>query len=361
MSLKHKVIGSLYRSIVKPVAFQFDAEKIHNVFTAVGEALEPLGPLVHMAFGANDPGLEKEVLGVKFRNPIGLAAGFDYNGHLAEIMSSVGFGFNTVGTVTARPYAGNPIPRLGRLPKSKSLFVNKGFKSEGAESVARRLDKKNLDGHTVGISVGSSNIPEVNTIPKAIEDYLKTFNIFKDKKYASYFELNISCPNTSMPESFQDQKNFEELVREIAKLGIKQPIFVKMPNEIEIDKNHSLVLIALAGGIRGFIFSNLVKDRTNVCLDKDELAGIANLRGNFSGKPTERGGNILLKETRKTFGKDVALIGCGGVFNAEDAMTKFNAGADLVQLITGMIYMGPQLAGEINSELSCKTSPNMAF
>ena len=149
MSLKHKVIGSLYRSIVKPFAFQFDAEKVHDVFTAIGEKLEPFGSLVHATLATNDKRMEKEVLVVKFKNPIGLAAGFDYNGHLAEIMSSVGFGFNTVGTVTARPYAGNPFPRLGRLPKSKSLFVNKGFKSEGAESVARRLDKKNLEGHTV--------------------------------------------------------------------------------------------------------------------------------------------------------------------------------------------------------------------
>ncbi|MBI5139975.1 MAG: quinone-dependent dihydroorotate dehydrogenase [Candidatus Vogelbacteria bacterium] len=356
MSLKHKVIGSLYRSIVKPVAFQFDAEKVHDAFTAIGESLEGFLPIVRAIFATNDEGMEREVLGIKFKNPVGLAAGFDYNGHLAEIMSSIGFGFNTVGTVTAKPYAGNPLPRLKRLPKSKSLFVNKGFKSEGAEAIAKRLDKKQLDGHTVGVSVGSSNVPEVNTISKAIEDYSATFNIFKDKKYASYFELNISCPNTNMPESFQDLKNFDLLIREVAKLKIDQPIFVKMPNEIDIEKSNSLVRMAITHGIRGFIFSNLAKDRTNICLDKDELASVANLKGNFSGKPTERSGNILLRKTRKTFGKDVALIGCGGVFNTEDAKAKFDTGADLVQLITGMVYMGPQITGKINSELSCKTS-----
>ncbi len=144
------------------------------------------------------------MLGIKFSNPIGLSAGFDYDGHMAKVMKYVGFGFNTVGTVTARPWAGNSPPRLARLPKSRSLLVNKGFKNEGAEKIAQRLDKKDLTGHTVGISVGS--------VTDNIDDYLFVFNVFRDKKYVSYFELNISCPNIAV------KINFRELVKAVASL-----------------------------------------------------------------------------------------------------------------------------------------------
>ena len=350
MSLKHRMVGALYRGILKPLLFRVDPEVVHDRFSSLGEALEPLAPLVHAALGAthNAP---KEVLGVTFKNPIGLSAGFDYDGHLAEIMQAVGFGFNTVGTVTAQPYEGNPLPRLGRLPKSQSLLVNKGFKSEGAVAVAKRLDAKSLGGHTIGISVGSSNIPSVDTMPKAIEDYMKTFEIFRTRSYVSYFELNISCPNTRLADSFSTLTQFENLVRELSRLHLAQPVFVKMPNEITSDKAEALIRAGLPSGIRGYILGNLVKDRTNAAFDAQEIADVAELRGNFSGKPTEKSVHRLLETTRKTFANDVALIGVGGVFTTEDARAMFAAGADLVQLITGMIYRGPQVAGEIVSEL----------
>src|SRR3989338_10743894 len=163
-----------------------------------------------------------------------------------------------------------------RLPKSKSILVNKGFKSEGAKSVVHRLDKKDLQNHTIGISVGSSNISEVDTIKKAIDDYLFTFDIFINRQYVKYFELNISCPNTTITGTFTTSKNFEELVREVQKLKVKAPIIVKMPNEIPFELSDELVRIALKHNIRGFIFSNLVKDRNNKMLDAEEIMKFAN-------------------------------------------------------------------------------------
>jgi len=352
MALKHKIFGSLYKTIFKPIAFQFDAEFVHNSISSVGETLEFAAPLVSATFGYQNPVLSKKVLGIEFANPIGLSAGFDNNGHDAKIMKYVGFGFNTVGTVTAKPSPGNPAPRLGRLPKSKSLWVNKGFRSDGAQVIAKRLDGKHLMSHTVGISVGSSNLPDVNTIPKAIDDYLYTFDLFKKKNYVKYFELNISCPNTAMTESFTDKNIFTKLVQEVVSLHIKQPIFVKMPNEIPFEDSDELVRISQKNGIYGFIFSNLVKDRKNTAFVKDEIEKFAGKKGNFSGKPTEKNANDLIAHTRKKFGKDIAIIGVGGVFSADDAMAKFEKGADLVQLITGMIFEGPQLAGEICDALA---------
>lgn len=352
MVLKHRIIGSVYRTIFKPLAFQFDAEFVHNSISSTGEMLEIAAPLVAAAFRYQNPKLSKTILGITFSNPIGLSAGFDNDGHVAKIMRYVGFGFNTVGTVTARPSEGNPKPRLGRLPKSRSLFVNKGFRSEGADAVASRLDRKDLASQTIGISVGSTNSPQVNTIKKAIDDYLYTFRLFKEKPYVKYFELNISCPNTAMTESFTDRKNFTDLVRQVTLLHIKQPIFVKMPNEISFQDSDALVSTGLQYGIRGYIFSNLVKNRNNPAFIKEEMEKFNGLKGNFSGRPVAANANALVRHARQKFGQRVVLVGCGGIFAVEDVKEKFKSGADLVQLITGMIFEGPQLPGELCSQLA---------
>ena len=172
--------------------------------------------------------LNRTVKGIAFENPIGLAAGFDYNGKL------VGFGFNTVGTVTARQYEGNKPPRLIRLPKSKSILVNKGFKNEGIHKIAERLNNNVLENTNFGVSVGSSNVTEVDSVKKAIDDYLESFSVLEKIKYVKYYELNISCPNTKMAESFVNEKNFTELLDAIKHLNLKRPIFIKMPNETDI-------------------------------------------------------------------------------------------------------------------------------
>lgn len=332
--------------------FAIDSEKIHDQMIRFGELTENAGWFLEAQYSYKSDRLKRSFLDVDFENPVGLAAGFDYDGHLAKTMKHLGFGFNTIGTVTAKPYGGNQKPRLLRLVKSRAILVNKGFKSEGATKVAKRLDAKNLQGHTVGISVGSSNIPEVNTIDKAINDYVFTFNVFKNKPYVKYFELNISCPNTAMTESFTTPQNFEKLVSAVSKLNLKQPIFVKMPNEIVSKEAESLVRIGLRYRINGYIFSNLVKDRGNKYFVKSEIEKMEGYKGNFSGKPCTENSNKLLAHVKTKFGNKVVLIGLGGIFNAKDAIQMFESGADLVQLITGMIFEGPQIAGEINYQLS---------
>jgi len=176
--------------------------------------------------------------------------------------------------------------------------------------------------------------------------------LFKEKPYVKYFELNISCPNTAMTESFTDRKNFTDLVRRVASVRIKQPIFVKMPNEISFADSDALVAIGLRYKIRGYIFSNLVKNRKNPAFVKEEMDKWEGFSGNFSGRPAAKNANALLRHTRSTFGDRVALIGCGGVFTPADAKAKFAAGADIIQLITGMIFNGPQLIGELNEGLA---------
>jgi len=341
-----------YKYILKPILFLFDAELVHDFFTKSGEMLENYPKLVSSVFAYKNPKLLKKIAGITFDNPIGLAAGFDYDGHMATVMKHVGFGFNTVGTVTAIAYEGNAKPRLMRLPLSKSLLVNKGFKSGGALVVRARLDSKNLIGHTIGISVGSSNLPQIDSLTKAIADYLFTFKAFANRKYVKYFELNISCPNIALKGAFSSKENFTKLCKAVKALKLKQPVFVKMASEMSFKESDMLVEIALKYGMKGVIFSNLVKDRTNKYLNIDEVQKISHLPGNFSGKPTFENSVKLIQHTRKKFGKDIVIIGTGGVFNASDAKAKFDAGADLIQLITGMIYEGPQLIGQINQALS---------
>lgn len=346
-----------YKNILKPILFKLDTEFIHDSFTNIGALIgtnELLYSLTNKIF-APKPKLEESVIidGITLKNKVGLAAGFDYAGKMARTMKAVGFGYTTVGTVTAQYYEGNTKPRLGRLPKSKALLVNKGFKSPGALEVKKILDKQKLDGHVVGISVGSSNIPEVDTIEKAIEDYLFTLNVFKDLSYVSYFEINISCPNARISEQFAQPETLEKLLSAIAKLNIKKPLWLKMANEISVESAIMQVKTALKYGIKTVILSNLVKDRTNKYLNPEELAKIAHLKGNFSGKPAEANANNLIKTIKDEFKDNVDIIGLGGIFSSEDAQAKLDAGATAVQLITGMIYEGPQLISDIVMNLSC--------
>jgi dihydroorotate dehydrogenase len=337
---------NFYSSLIKPVLFKFDAEIVHNLTTAVGEYLEDQELIKLLAY--QNPKLSQNINGLNFVNPIGLAAGFDYDGHLARVLKNVGFGFNTVGTVTAKPYEGNPKPRLGRLPKSKSLLVNKGFKSEGVDKVIERLNLKEIKNNLVGISVGSSNLPEINTINKAIDDYFYTLEKVKALPYVSYLELNISCPNTSMTENFANKKNLDIL---LAKIKFTKPMFIKMPNEIAIGDLDELIKVALKYPISGFVLSNLVKNRNNKFFNKSEIEAVANLKGNFSGRPTFENSNQLIAHVYQKFGRYTKIIGCGGVFSAADAYHKIKLGASLVQMLTGLIYEGPQVVGEINRGL----------
>lgn len=346
-----QIMHFLYKNLLKPILFQVDPEIVHDGF---GEVAKILGKytlaqkLTGATFNYKNSLLEKEISGINFINPVGLSAGYDYNGHFLKLLPSVGFGFSTVGTVTNIPYAGNTRPMFARLPKSRSLLVNKGFKNDGADIISKRLNDPELKDITFGISIGSSNVPEINSLIKAIDDYLDCFKKMETVSYSKYYELNISCPNIDLADSFTTKENFEELLKQIVALNINKPIFVKMPNELNNNSTDFLVKTALDLGINAFIFSNLIKDRSNPIFDKVEIENVANLKGNFSGKPTQAGSNSKIKYFREKYGKDIVIVGTGGIFNAADAQEKLDLGADLVQLITGMIFEGPQLISQIN-------------
>lgn len=355
-SLRLNIIAFLYQNIMKPVLFLLDPEFIHNLMVARGELIGKTFVKNYFDWKLNYQSykLKQKIAGINFGSPIGLAAGFDYEARLTQILYSLGFGFQSIGTITNLLYEGNPKPRLGRLPKSLSLMVNKGFKNLGAEATAKKLVLSEVEGFKVplGISIGMSNNKSINNTSEAIKDIINTFKIFeKDKVKNSYYELNISCPNLiNTKADFYKPLNFSKLLQSIKRLKLKKPLFIKMP----IDKTNQQFLVILKiisqfSFVKGVIIGNLFKDRKSLLLNKQEVSKFK--VGYFSGKPCETRSNELIKLTYKKYKNKLIIIGCGGVFSGQDAYKKIKLGASLVQLITGMIFQGPQLISQINLEL----------
>jgi dihydroorotate dehydrogenase subfamily 2 len=345
-----------YKKIIKPILFCFPADDVHNLFLRKGRLLGKFSFskwITKKIFYYENDILKTNVCGISFENPIGLAAGFDYDADLIDILPSIGFGFHTVGTVTNLPYEGNARPMLGRLPKSKSLLVNKGFKSAGIFSVLKKINKRKKI-IPLGISIGSTN-KSYKDIQEMVNDIVASFNKAIDEDYFDYFELNISCPNLINVENMKDK--FDEpiglgiLLNKLSYLNFNKPMFIKMYLEKSVEETLSLVEMASKYSfIKGLVFSNLVKDRTNPTFNKEEIENAG--KGNFSGKPTEKITNNLISEIYKKYKDRFIIIGCGGVFTGADAYEKIKRGASLVQMITGMIYEGPSVIGKINKELS---------
>ncbi|KKQ26920.1 MAG: dihydroorotate dehydrogenase (quinone) [Candidatus Levybacteria bacterium RIFCSPLOWO2_12_FULL_37_14] len=346
-----KVSEIIYKNLIKKIFFQIDPETVHNAMVKLGEQFgkhKSIKKVFSSQFIIKDKSLKQNIAGIKFENPIGLAAGFDYEARLTQILPSLGFGFETLGTITDSPYGGNPRPMLGRLPKSKSLMVNKGFKNLGARITSEKLTGLSFE-IPIGISIGKSNVPICNTQKKGIDDMINAFTVFENSKARhSYYELNISCPNLHGNVSFYPLNNLKELLTEIDKLHTKKPIFVKMP--LEKSNNETLEILNTISGYcpKGIILSNLSKNRNNKLLKREEVDKFPAGIGSFSGKPTHKRSNELIKLAYNNFKQRFVIIGCGGVFNAQDAYEKIKHGASLVQLITGMIYEGPQIASQIN-------------
>lgn len=345
----------VYQHFIKHIFFLINPEFIHEFMLNFGELLGKFSwkkKIISFLIDYKNPKLHQKICRIEFSNPVGLAAGFDYNAQLTQILSSVGFGFQTVGTITNMPYVGNPKPMLGRLPKSQSLMVNKGFKNIGALKTIKKLETKKFD-IPVGISLGRTNTPLLKTQKQSVEDIVQAFKKFESSKVRStYYELNISCPNLIYGKniSFYPPKNLQELLETLQKLNIKKPVFIKMPIE-KSDKEtlNMLQVVQDFSFIKGVIFGNLQKDRNNPSFNQQEVKKWK--AGNFSGKPCEQRSNELIKLAYRNFGKRLIIIGCGGIFSAEDAYRKIKLGASLIQLITGMIYQGPQLIAQINLEL----------
>ncbi len=341
------IFGFLYRNLFKPIAFMMDPEFVHDFVVNIGVMLGKFQwtkILTRKMFVYESPILEQTILGVHFKNPIGLSAGFDKNAKLLDILPDVGFGFAEIGSITGEPCEGNAQKRLWRLPDSKSLVVNYGLMNDGAEIIASRLQNKEFD-FPVGVSVAKTNSPDTVEIDAGIADYIKAHRLTLN--IGSYTTINISCPNAYGGQPFTDSVSLEQLLTAFDKISTDKPIFIKLSPDIAEGQLDSLLEVISHHKIAGIICTNLTKNRKLSSIKESEVPEV----GGMSGKVVEELSNQLLSDVyKKTQGKFV-LIGSGGVFSGEDAYKKIRLGASLIQLITGMVYEGPQVIGQINRDL----------
>ncbi len=347
IQFRNKIIGSIYKGTLKPIFFRFDPENVHDHMIRVGHMLGGfwLGrALIGLLFDYSNKMLEQDILGIHFRNPIGLAAGFDKNAELTKIIHRVGFAFEEVGSITGFECLGNPKPRLWRLKESEGLVVYYGLKNDGADKISERLSRIKPSG-VIGTSVAMTNCLANLDIHTAVKDYGKAFNAFVD--IGDYFTINISCPNTEGGQPFNDDMKLDRLLNEIDKIETRKPVFIKLSPDISIPDIENILDVAKKHRVHGIITTNLTKNKKNPkILDKDipKVGGI-------SGKPVNQLSDDMITFIRKREGNRFVIVGCGGIFTAEDAYRKIRNGASLLQMITGMIFNGPQTISEINRGL----------
>lgn len=350
--IKYQIIGGLYRGIAKPLFFLLDPEFVHDRIKTIGRLLGKSSItryLTRKTFRYESPALVQTIAGLKFTNPIGLSAGFDKDADLLDILAEVGFGLAEIGSVTLNPYVGNPKPRLFRLPKSKGLVVYYGLKNIGVQKIASKFRRSRKSDCIRGLSVAKTNSPDTATEAGGITDYFECLKYLEEGSVGDFYTINISCPNTFGGEPYTTADKLERLLAKVAQLKIRKPVFVKMPINLPIKEFDALLQVIVRYKLQGVVIGNLTKVRDPELI-KDTIPD--HIKGGISGKPTEKLSNNLIAYTYKRYGDKLVIIGVGGVFSAQDAYTKIKLGASLIQLITGMIYQGPQLIGQINYELN---------
>lgn len=339
-----------FYKIIRPFLFLFNPEKIHNVAVFLGRVCGSnfLTRLkLKILFYYKNEKLQQDILGIRFNNPVGLAAGFDKECVLMKILPSLGFGFEEVGSITALPYEGNPKPRLKRLLKDNAIIVNYGLKNRGARFLKKRLFNKKFK-IPIGVSIAKTNKPFKSDKEKIL-DWVKGVKIMKDT--GDFLVINLSCPNICDPKTPQEPSFVRKLISELERIKIEKPLFLKLSADISLYYTDEIIEIAKKYDfVKGFILTNLAKNR-NILKLKTSKEIYSKYSGGISGKPIQNLSDELIKYIyKKTKGRYV-IIGCGGIFTAEDAYRKIKNGASLVQLVTGMIYEGPGVVKNINKGL----------
>ena len=349
-----RVTRSGYKHVVKPVLFKQRPDSVHKHMIKMAKfvgRVPGMRSLPKLWSYQNAKYLEQTVAGLVFRNPVGLSAGFDKGIDTPRIMRAVGFGFMTGGSVTWGQYSGNKGDWFYRLPTTQSLVVNAGLPSEGTEVVVHRVGKyaaSIFQKFPLIVSVAKTNSKRTANDIDGIRDYAASLAMFDGEGNVGALEINISCPNAYGGEDFATPERLDMLLSVVDALALDKPIFIKMPISVPIEQFLELTDVAAAHGVAALTIGNLRKDRQNVEL-KDNLP--IEVNGNLSGAPNRKITTDLVCETYRRHGRKMAIIGAGGVFTAEHAYEKIRAGATLVDMITGMIFEGPQVVGEINAGL----------
>ena len=335
---------SLYKNLLRPALFRFDPERVHHLAIAAlrGLSLLPWQP-------RPDPRLAREVFGIRFPNPIGLAAGFDKSATVLPAWEKLGFGFVEAGTITAAGQPGNPRPRIFRLPDQQAVINRMGFNNDGAEAVATRLTRLRASGRwpsiPVGLNIGKT---KVTPLEEAAADYLFSFE--KLFPFADYFVLNVSSPNTPGLRALQGAGALDQLLgaiqrrnRELSPATRLRPVLLKIAPDLDFPRIEEIIGLACRHGLAGIV-------ATNTTLDHSSLPEALRREGGLSGPPLRARSTEVLRFIAGR-ASSLPIIATGGIHDASSAIEKFDAGAALVQLYTGFIYEGPPLIRQIASAL----------
>jgi dihydroorotate dehydrogenase len=341
-------------SLLKPILFQFDPEKVHYFVTRNLRRFNrfPGGAALSRAiWEVNDKRLEREVFGLKFKNPVGLAAGFDKNAEVIDEMANLGFGFVEIGTVTPVAQPGNDKPRMFRLPADAALINRMGFNNGGVEAAAQRIrayreSKENDKGLIIGGNIGKN---KVTPNEDAVSDYIKCFDALFD--VVDYFVVNVSSPNTPNLRALQEKEPLKQLLNTLQQRNlqrnVQRPILLKIAPDLTDSQLDDIVEIVQETKIAGVI-------ATNTTISRDDLKtgdAIKTETGGLSGKPLTQRSTEVIRYLAVKSNHSFPIIGVGGIHSPEDALEKLAAGASLIQLYTGFIYEGPGLIGRINKKI----------
>ena len=330
---------NFYERLIRPLLFSLDAENAHHLTLEMLRGASRFDLALRMLRYFQPPPRPKTLFGLNFPNPVGLAAGLDKNGVALPAWAALGFGFIEIGTVTAKAQPGNPEPRIFRLPKQQALINRLGFNNDGAEVIAQRLRKlrgsRRWPAVPVGINIGKSR---ATPLEKATDDYLYTFRLLRD--FADYITLNVSSPNTPGLRDLQEPTALSGLLRAIGNEpgAAMKPLLIKISPELSPVELEAILKVCVENGVAGIIATNTTLDHSSIPAELDEEGGL-------SGAPLCKKATAVVRDivTRAA----IPVIASGGICDAESAMEKFQAGAELIQLYTGFVYCGPRLLREI--------------
>ena len=341
----------MYKIFIKPILFLFQPEKAHRLslfFLKFILAIPIVGALYRNYYQVKDKRLERQLFGLTFPNPVGLAAGFDKDGKYFKAISSLGFGFIELGTITPVAQIGNPKPRLFRLATDNALINRMGFNNEGVDALVQNLKNKRNCNFIVGGNIGKNK-----TTPNdaAVNDYIKCFEALFP--YVDYFVVNVSSPNTPNLRALQDKEPLLHLLGLLQKKNFQKskpkPILLKIAPDLNKNQLDDILEIVKETKIDGVIATNTTISRANLKTEKKQIETIG--AGGLSGQPLKERSTEVIRYLYENSNRELKIIGVGGIANAADAIEKLNAGAVLVQVYTGLIYTGPSLIKAINKAI----------
>lgn len=341
----------MYKYLARPLLFRLSPDSTHDATVKMASSISKkkwIRNTIGSIYSYSDSRLEQNIFGLKFPNPIGLAAGFDKNATMAPVLSKIGFGYLEIGSITANPSTGNPKPRSFRLPADHSLINRLGLNNDGVQTISRRLKKLDVS-IPIGINIAKTHDPNI-TGEDAIRDYVTSFVMLKE--IADYITLNISCPNTTEGKTFEEPETLNALLEylEIGKDSSLPPVLIKFSVDLDDNQLEELVAICEDHAIDGYVATNTSSERKNLSTPSSKVEEIG--RGGLSGKAiAKRSTNMIRKIYTLTKGEKV-IIGVGGISTGQDAIEKLKAGADLLQIYTALVYEGPGVIKKINREVA---------